>query len=85
MPAVLTGQCVILRGQLSCSQTMVFGLGMRLHVPMCTRLENGILCNGQYSTLQMTFGLQSNVNPCHVLVYLYTRWRGLCIVHAVTL
>ena len=26
---------------------MVFGLGMRLHVCMHTRLENGVLCNGQ--------------------------------------
>ena len=27
--------------------TVVFGLGMRLHVHVCTQLENGILCNGQ--------------------------------------
>ena len=28
---------------------MVFGLGMRLHVRMRTRLENGVLRNGQQS------------------------------------
>ena len=28
---------------------MVFGLGMRLHMRMCTRLENGVLCNRQQS------------------------------------
>ena len=28
---------------------MVFGLGMRLHVCMRTRLENGVLHNGQQS------------------------------------
>ena len=27
--------------------TVVFGLGTRLHVRMCTKLENGVLCNGQ--------------------------------------
>ena len=26
---------------------MVFGLGTRLHLRMCTKLENGILRNGQ--------------------------------------
>ena len=30
--------------------TMVFGLGMTLCVCMHTRLENGILCNGQLSS-----------------------------------
>ena len=29
--------------------TTVFGLGTRLHVRMCTRLENGVLRNGQQS------------------------------------
>ena len=28
---------------------MVFGLGMKLHVRMRTRLENGVLRNGQQS------------------------------------
>ena len=27
--------------------TVVFGLGMRLRVRMCTTLENGVLCNRQ--------------------------------------
>ena len=27
--------------------TMVFGLGTRLRVHMCTKLENGVLSNGQ--------------------------------------
>ena len=27
--------------------TVVFGLGTRLHVNMCTNLENGVLSNGQ--------------------------------------
>ena len=31
------------------SRAMVFGLGMRLHVHMRTRLENGILHNEQQS------------------------------------
>ena len=31
------------------AMTVVFGLGMRLHVCMCTRLENGVLRNGQQS------------------------------------
>ena len=31
------------------AMTVVFGLGMRLHVRMRTRLENGVLRNGQQS------------------------------------
>ena len=27
--------------------SVVFGLGMRLHMRMCTKLENGVLHNGQ--------------------------------------
>ena len=43
------GQLTISVVQLSHSQTndVICGLGMRLHVCMCTKLENGILCNGQ--------------------------------------
>ena len=31
--------------------TVVFGLGMRLHVRMCTTFENGVLRNGQQPSL----------------------------------
>ena len=43
------GQLTISVVHLSRSQTndVLFGLGMRLHVCMRTKLENGVLCNGQ--------------------------------------
>ena len=31
------------------AMTVIFGLVMRLHMRMCTRLENGVLRNGQQS------------------------------------
>ena len=49
MPAVFAGQpvfhmCTSLTPR---PMTVVFGLGTRLRVRMCTTFENGVLCNGQ--------------------------------------
>ena len=50
VPAVLNLRCVHYSLALR-SMTVVFGLGTRLHVCMCTTLENGVLRNGQQPSL----------------------------------
>ena len=42
--------------------SVVFGLGMRLHVHMCTKLENGILHNGQQPQCVVNGFLMTRVN-----------------------
>ena len=39
--------------------TMVFGLGMRPHLHMCMKLENGVLSNGQ----QLQSAVNRFINP----------------------
>ena len=46
------GQCLrfcVSTSYIPRTMTVVFGLETRRHVRICTRLENGILCNGQQS------------------------------------
>ena len=47
MPALFNSRFHVCTSLAPIPMTVVFGLGTRLHVCMCTTFENGVLCNRQ--------------------------------------